>query len=269
MSETSDILKLRILLCFLQADDGCTVTGLSKTLCEERYTVSRMISTLEGEGLIDKSNSRHPFLTNKGREEAERYSERIRTAVSDLMYEGVDMENAKRDAIYWALYCSEQTMTAIRDTEERYRVKTELGESKCFGGALLTKMFSDGEYRFPFIMYRENFKHGNNISSSNNCFIHPCVMNIQNNSGNVQLCIIRNSVSAYKRIKNVKYYYDGVYYNAEMYGDILQIPIEVLKFENIGAGVGQVLHGCVCIKIQYFDDCNNQIETKAMFTILI
>lgn len=265
-----DILKLRILLCFLQAgDDGCTVTALSKTLGEEKYTVSRMISALDREGLVDKSNIRHPLLTQKGRKEAQRYSERISTTISHLMYEGVDMENAKKDAFYWALYCSEQTMTAIRYTEERYRVKRELCESKCFGGTLLAKILSDGEYKFPFIIYRDNFKNGNNISSANNCFNHPCVLNIKNRTGNIQLCFIRNSGSTYKRIKNIKYYYDDLYYNAEMYGDILQIPIEALKFENLGSGIGQVLHGSVCIKMQYYGKYENQHEITAMFTILI
>jgi Mn-dependent DtxR family transcriptional regulator len=240
MPDTSDILRLRILICFLQSENsGCTVTGLSKTLGVEKYTISRMLSLLEREGLIDKNDTRHPCLTEEGRAEAERYSERINTAISHLMYEGVDMENAKNDAFNLALYCSEQTMTAIRITKERYRLKDELSKSKCFGGTLLAKMLCDGEYKFPFIMYRENFKNGDNMSPMNNCFNHPCVLNIQNNSGNVQLCIVRNSVSAYKRIKNIKYYYDGIYYNAEMYGDILQIPIEVLKFENLGVGIGQ------------------------------
>lgn len=35
--------------------------------------------------------------------------------------EGVDLESAQRDSFYWALYCSDSTMEAVRATEERYR----------------------------------------------------------------------------------------------------------------------------------------------------
>lgn len=102
MPDTSDILKLRILICFLQSEDGgCTVTGLSKTLGVEKYTISRMLSFLDRECLIDKSNIRHPCLTEEGRVEAERYSKRINTTISHLMYEGVDMENAKNDPSFY------------------------------------------------------------------------------------------------------------------------------------------------------------------------
>lgn len=31
------------------------------------------------------------------------------------------MESAQRDSFYWALYCSDSTMEAVRATEERYR----------------------------------------------------------------------------------------------------------------------------------------------------
>lgn len=34
---------------------------------------------------------------------------------------GVDLEIAQPDSFYWALYCSDSTMEAVRATEERYR----------------------------------------------------------------------------------------------------------------------------------------------------
>lgn len=180
MPQTTDILKLRILLCFLQAgDNGCTVTGLSKTLCEEKYTISRILTTLEKELLIDKSDTRHPKLTEKGVMEAERYSERISTTISHLIYEGVDIENARRDAFYWTLYCSDKTMDIVRATAEQYKVKYQLCDRKSFDGDTLCKMLKDGSYSFPFMVYRENIKNGNNLSMGNNGFEQPCVLNVK------------------------------------------------------------------------------------------
>lgn len=47
------------------------------------------------------------------------------------------MEIAQRDSFYWAFYCSDSTMEAVRATEERYRVKYELRDQKQFRGAVL------------------------------------------------------------------------------------------------------------------------------------
>ena len=57
--EVASVLQLRVLLSFLKEDhETCTVTGISKTLGEEKYTVSRVVAALEKEGLIDRSDSR-------------------------------------------------------------------------------------------------------------------------------------------------------------------------------------------------------------------
>lgn len=179
------------------------------------------------------------------------------------------MESAKNDAFYWALYCSEPTMAAIRAAEQRYRVKYELSESKCFGGLMLAKRLKDGAYKLPFIIYRDNFKNGNNLSSVNNFFVHPCVLNVKNETGNIQLCFVKNSCNTHRRIKTLEYYYESTYYKSEICGDIVQLPIETLKFENLGSGIGQILHGSVCIRMEYYDNNENYINTLAMFTILI
>lgn len=49
----------------------------------------------------------------------------------------MDLESAQRDSFYWALYCSDSTMEAVRATEERYRMKYELRNQKQFRGAVL------------------------------------------------------------------------------------------------------------------------------------
>ena len=155
----AEILRLCILLCFLKSDScDCTVTGISRILNEEKYRISRMIISLEKEGLIDRDNIRNPVLTPKGYEKAKYYAERTDIALNHLVYEGVDTESAKRDAFYWALYCTDKTMDVIRATEERYRVKYELREQKQFSGAALCRKFHDGCYQFPFIIYREQAK---------------------------------------------------------------------------------------------------------------
>lgn len=51
MNESADLLRLRVLLCFLRSTpENCNVTGISRTLREEKYTISRMMAHLERDG---------------------------------------------------------------------------------------------------------------------------------------------------------------------------------------------------------------------------
>lgn len=277
MANEPDVLKLRILLCFLQTEpNSCTVTGLARTLNEEKYTISRMLTSMERDGWVDRSDSRRPFLTEKGRTAAKRYSERISITLNHLLYEGVDMENARRDAFYWALHCSDKTMEAIRESEERYRVKYELREQKHFGGSVLCRRMRDGSYSLPFLIYREQVKDGNNISMANEGFVHPCTLVIRNGEGFIQMRAV--SVSANSgltgrrmrgKIKSLRYFDNGAFSSAEQNGDIFLFPAAALNFVNIGSGTGQILHGSVCLKMICSVGVVHMPESTAIFTMLV
>lgn len=72
MPDTIDILKLRILICLLKmSPESCTVTNLAKTLATEKYAVSRAMSMLERESLLDRSEARKHRLTPSGVEQAQ------------------------------------------------------------------------------------------------------------------------------------------------------------------------------------------------------
>ena len=71
VSDTAEILRLRVLLAFLQLErESCTVMNMSRMLGEEHYAISRTINGLEKEGLVSRTSPRQPVLTEKGIEEA-------------------------------------------------------------------------------------------------------------------------------------------------------------------------------------------------------
>lgn len=277
MPDTSDILRLRVLLCFLKLPaEDCTVTGISRTLNVEKYKISRTIIALENDGYIDREDVRNPILTPEGYQEAVRYSDRIDVTLNHLLYEGVDIENAKRDAFYWALYCSDKTMDAVRAAEERYRVKYELRGQKQFSGAALCKKLHDDCYQFPFLIYREHVKNGNNLSMANDGFEHPCTLCIKDGIGMIQLRA--QSVSAKSKlngklmsgkVNSLKYFNSGRYISAELSGNVLSFPAKSLRFVNMGTGVGQILYGSVCLKMECSVGVLHMPESTAIFTILI
>ena len=277
MSDSPDILRLRVMLCFLKsAPEHCTVTGIARTLNEEKYTISRIMQALEKEGLIDRSDARHPFLTAKGSELAERYAKRVETATNHLLYEGVDIENAKSDACYWALYCSDKLMSVVRSSEERYRVKLELRDQKSFSGRTLCKRLKDGCYQFPFIIYREHVKGNSNISMANDGFEHPCTLYVNGGEGLIQLRSLpisaksgSNGKMVHGKINKMEYFDAGQFISAEIHGNVVSFPADVLNFTNMGTGVGQVLHGTVCLRMQCSCGIIHMPESKAIFTIII
>lgn len=277
MPDSQEILKLRVLLCFLNTDaDDCTVTGIARTLGKEKYTVSRVFTVLEKEELINRDNIRNPILTEKGYKEAVRYHERIEYTLNHLLYEGVDIESATQDAFLWALYCSDKTMAVVKSTYERYRVKYELRNQRLFNGTTLCKLLKNGSYEFPFIIYREKVKNGNNLSMANDGFEHPCTLQVNDGVGFVQLRAVNMSANSaingnllHGKAKGLKYFDNGRFVSSEIRGGILSFPAEALNFVNIGTGVGQVLHGSVCVKMQCTVGVAHMPEATAIFTMII
>lgn len=277
MMDNPDILRLRVLLCFIREDEkDCTVTNIARILGEEHYTVSRAITALAKQGFISKEEPRRPHLTEIGRIQAEKYCERIVTTMNHLLYEGVNIDSAQNDAYHWALYNTDDTMKVIRSAEEKCRVKYELRNQKQFSGATLCRKLKDGEYRFPFIIYRENAKFGSNISMANEGFEHPCVLSVKNGVGTIHLKSVEvtaNSVATgtamHGHVNKLKYFDSGSYVSAEKNGNVLSIPASVLSFKNVGEGIGQILHGLVCLRMQCNIDVVHMPESTAIFTILI
>ncbi len=277
MDDNAKILRLRVLLCFLRlAAVDRNVTGIARTLGEEKYSVSRAIASLERDGYITREDTRNPRLTEKGMSAAKRYSERLEITLNHLLYEGVDMESAKRDAFVWALYCTDSTMEAVRATEERYRVKYELRDQKQFTGASLCKKLKDGCYAFPFLIFREHIKNGTNLSMANEGFEHPCNLYVKNGVGTVQLRAVPHSAKSQLsgmmmsgRVTSIRYFDSGRFVSAEPNGQIFSFPAEVLQFVNVGSNAGQILHGSVCLQMECSVGSIHMPESVAIFSMLV
>lgn len=279
MFDSMEIIRLRVLLAFYQMDEESrSVMNISRMLGQEHYVISRVISGLEKEGLIERETPRKPVLTAKGKEKAEKYSKRMELTLNHLLYEGVSMENARNDAYNWALNNTDETMTVIANAEEKYRVKYELRDKKNFSGKDLCKKMNDGTYRFPFIIYKEQIekKQNTNISMANAGFEHPCELVVRDGVGMIHMRALTMSANSRKsgmlmqgKVQTVKYNYNNVFIDAEKNGDAICFPAECLNFLNIGSGVDQILHGSVCLKMKCSVGVIHMPESVAIFTILI
>lgn len=278
MPESLDILKLRALLCFVSEEPSrCTVTGIAEILGEHKQKISRLLMSLEKEGLIDRSNPRRPALTEKGSEKAAYYGERTNIVLNHLLYEGLDIDHAEHDAYAWALFSSDEGMKIIRDSEQLYHAKYELRRQQSFGGETLCGLLGDGEYRFPFLIYREQMKNGSNLSMANSGFEHPCMFIIKNGVGTVSLRAVNVTAKSQQNgmlmrgyVRTVEYLgSDGAFYEAEQRDSDFLFPASALSFLNMGQGIGQVLHGSVCLRMQCSVGTGHMPESTAIFTIII
>ena len=277
MPESLEILKMRVLICFLNENARiCTVTGLAAMFGEGKQKMHRIFATLEKEGLLNRSNPRSPVLTELGREKAHYYENRINIVLNHLLYEGLDMDNAEHDAYAWALFSSDKGMEIIKSSEQRYRAKYELRKREQFDGAELCKHLHDGEYRLPFLIYKEHMTDGNNLSMSNSGFEHPCILTVTNGEGTIQLrpkeIWARSQMTGQEMIGRVRMlmYWDGMTFkNAETVNGMLTFPASTLSFLNIGSGMEQILHGSVCLKMQCSVGTNHMPEATAIFAAML
>ena len=277
MPESLEILKMRVLICFLNENARiCTVTGLATMFGEGKQKMHRIFATLEKEGLLNRSNPRSPVLTELGREKAHYYENRINIVLNHLLYEGLDMDNAEHDAYAWALFSSDKGMEIIKSSEQRYRAKYELRKREQFDGTELCKHLHGGEYRLPFLIYKEHMTDGNNLSMSNSGFEHPCILTVTNGEGTIQLrpkeIWARSQMTGQEMIGRVRMlmYWDGMTFkNAETVNGMLTFPASTLSFLNIGSGMEQILHGSVCLKMQCSVGTNHMPEATAIFAAML
>ena len=92
---------------------------------------------------------------------------------------------------------------------------------------------------------------------ANEGFEHPCTLYVENGAGMIQLRAVPLTARSAAdgtfmrgKVKSVKYFESGSYVEAEASGNLISFPASVLKFVNVGDGVGQILHGSVCLKME-------------------
>ncbi len=274
----NDELRFKILMCFLNfSEENRKIGKMAQALNIEKYEMSRHVALLEKEGLIDKSDTRNPILTEKGKKLAETYSKRMQLAQNHLMYEGVPEDEARHDALMLTLHCGDRTFENIQLIEETLRMKDVFAKRKNFSGAEFCEKIKDGRYTFPFIIYREKVKNGSNISMANKGFAHPCEVVIGEGGGIVMIKAVdmkENSqfsgLQMKGRVKHLKYYDGKRFTEAAVSGDFIHIPLKYFNFVNIGSDtMTRILHGSICLKMCCTVGEIHMPESTAIFTLFI
>ena len=111
---------------------------------------------------------------------------------------------------------------------------------------------------------------------ANEGFEHPCTLYVKDGVGTVRLRSV--SLSAKSRlsgnlisgtVKNIRYFDSGRFVSAESNGGIFSFPADALQFVGVGSGVGQILHGSLCLQMECSAGPIHMPASEAIFTILI
>lgn len=267
--DSSDVLKFRVLLTMRQ-DENATVTGIARTLGVEKYTVSRIMAALEKKGLLDRSNSRHPKLTAEGQETAAYYAERLDVMLNHLLYGGLNPVHASKDALYYAMFASEEGMDIVRRTDAVSRMKYELRNRRSFGGALMCRHLRDGIYQFPFVIYQDHIENGNILSKAQNSFENPCTLKVENGQGSLHIQMLNSGEdSPMGTIWSMSYLENGMYIPAEVTGPLVVLPMTAFRFINCIAGDGHMFYANAIMRLQYRSDKDSITENEVAFSLIV
>lgn len=255
-----EFLKVKVLLSFLNMrETDLTVTNLAVVLGEEKYAISRLFTSMEKEGLLDRTNKRKPKLTELGMRTAAIYRHKVEGVLGHLLCAGVSQEEAREDAIAMAVYCSDATFSKLRQQGIARRVKLSFHEGLRFDGARLCRSYQEGTEPLTFLIYATEKKEEEQLSKWNDRFENPGRLCIQNKQGQVSLHIL-SGAQGYEFE-----YWDGEKWRSALrQGNVISFPAEYVRFTSIGKDEGRMLYGRIPLRIR-----KGKKEEKVLFTTYI
>ena len=277
MTEYATVLKIRTLLCFLSNETHvCSVTGLSKTLCQEKYKISRIITDLEKDGLVSRSSKNKPVLTEKGLKVAKDYYNKVDLSVNLLPNSGVAPSNASRDGLIWGVFNSADTCEAVEKVWNISKLKNSLSQQKNFLGRVLSQKLKDGKYVGSVVLYDKGAYAVDNLADFNKAIINSAVIVIKEGHGKIQLetrevTLINEKTSTIQpyTLEHIRYNDSGKMEASEKLGRIFTVPLDDMRFSVFGQDSQKILHGHSNMELTFRDYDGNLIEKKVLFTVIM
>ena len=278
MAEQLNSFQIRLLLYFLETDvKKRTVTDAAKSLGKTKVAITRALDKLEEKNMVERVEGRKTVLTSYGERLAQEMQEKLTMAQRYMQYQDLPPAVAQENAMTMLLAgFTEEFLERMEEQEERMRIKEFFAGRKSFSGSELCEQLKDGSYQFPFVIYREKTKNGNNLSMANKGFEHLCHLVVKNHVGIVYLAVrtmseksAHGNVVLEGRVEKMQYALDEHFLDAGREGRYVHFPADALNFVSIGNGREEVLHGSVCLKMKCNVGIVHMPESRAVFTLLV
>ena len=166
MSEELTRFQIQLLLYFLEAEPKKrTVTDAARYFGKTKVSVTRTLDSLEKLGIVERTQARKTVLSHYGTKLAQKFQQQYQIAERYMQYLDLTPLQAKNNALSALLAgFSEEYLNRMQEQEERMYIKEVFAGRQNFSGQELCDYLKDGSYFFPFVIYREHIKNGNNIT---------------------------------------------------------------------------------------------------------
>jgi len=270
-------LGLRVLLGILADEPApCSVTDIARSLGEEKYTISRMAGQFERNGWLCRDDARKLRLTDSGRSLAQRYAARVDALMKALRGSGIDLAQAKTDALQSALVLSDQTVQVISRFGHLEQIKSELEANRIYSGVQIGERLGAGRYEAPFVIYKAKSGGADNLSMANDGFENPCMIDVSASAAAVEIhAIALNKKSRFGgellrgRVQSLSYHHNGRFIRAEQMAGVIAIPLEAFRFRRFGGGNRLLLHGTVRIRLQVGVGVAHMPDSEAILAVIL
>lgn len=276
MSRSNEVIRLRTILClhkFLEI--GVTVSEMSRCLGEKPYTVSRIFSEFEKEGILESDNKRKKLLTPMGKGIVSDYTKKVEILLSFMKQGGVTVEDARRDALCMACTCSNKFMEIMEAIQSKYKSKVIFRENHLFMGNEFSEAMENGSIYGQFFIYPKLSKELFGLDPINYLFEHPCRVIVEDGVGKIQMRISEaniyskeESINRYIFNHRIQVFNKGYYNDVEENASVICIPMEAISFQSFGQGLAQVLHGTTSLRVIDLNRKDDKGE-EYFFTLII
>ena len=192
----------------------------------EKYQISRVISTLEQQGIVEKNDKGVPSLTMQGRNYVLTFQKRVDMLVSFLLRAKLDAIYARDLALHIAGNANDEIIGTIENYENILKSKEALSRKFKFSGAHFATSVKNGSYKLASSVLYEN--DNGLMSFLNNVKASRMLLNVSLKNSTLQF------FPENENLKVIMYFDSGEYIQVERVGDMFFIPIECIGFTHIG-----------------------------------
>lgn len=229
--------KLSYLLFLYQTQqEALTLTHMAGKLGVGKSTMSKVLSVFYQEGITKEKGK--GILSEAGIQLAKKWCTEIEQMSTWLMCSAsLSPSLAQQEAMALALHMSEQAKAQLQQHREMAGFLDMLESVKWIYGDMLVAHMEDGEYPFAFTLYKDQIKDKLELSMSNDAFVHPGYLKIEQGKGHLilQSCEMEMKCKQEKallrgKLEQLSFQKELQFVNAKQWRNHFMIPISHMEF---------------------------------------
>lgn len=231
-------MRARLLMCLVDLDESCRTNTYIANICGvAKSTISRAADWCEENNLLTRSDDKTMYLSNYGREVAERLAKSKKIVEIWCRSNNISNKNISNDSEQIYLHCSQEIIDVLEEKSVVLDAKRQVFKYKNPSSYQFCRALPDGEYDIEFGFYKHKKIENAELSMANEGFLHPARLKVQESEGKIVFHALNmqsrskfSGIMMSGTVKNMRYKKDNMLYDAIKVGDEFVIPIDIFKF---------------------------------------